>query len=362
MHNKYINIYKNFVKNKNSIKIFDVFNSIKKFINNKNIDSYYVNSINNTISSLQHTFDINVENYPHSPPYNDILPYIPSLYSIEKIMVIMEPLFINEKYKHYHSNRYLYHLHHINKLNYLYVPTTEKISIETLNYLRPYPIGLIGINFDNEYADGYINSPLDYFYHDINHIRRFESANLQYTNKKKNLIFDDKLYKSFRIESNQILNRIDKLDNYTKKILHIIHFEFTHEFAYTPTRNDLIKALHHNIKLQSPFEHMIDDNFVEENLEKYRLANYNIISGYNEMNNNYNNKIRYYFDNGPNFIVSCYNKLNQRFYDKNIDPIEKIDFIKFIIKYLSFYNIYYDYNSIDNMIKKTPKNILEKYG
>lgn len=365
MASKYITIYKNFLRDKKSIKILDVFKSIQAFVDSADIDSYCKKTVKKTISSLQHTFEIQSPKYPHSPPYDDILPYIPSLYSLDKIMTMLEPLFIDENYQHYHVDRYLYHFHHINKLNYLYLPTTDKVTIETLNYLRPYPIGLIGINFENEYADGYMNSPLDFFYHDINHIRRFESANLQHTDKTTNLIFEDALYESFISESNYILGKINEQDTYSKQILHIIHFEFTHEFAYTPTKKDLIKALSHNTKLDSPFEHMVNDDFTEKKIEQYRLDNHNIISGYEHMGSDYNHKVRYFFDNGPNFIVSCYNKLHQRFYDKSIEPVEKSKFIDLVIKYLSFYDIYddykYNYDIINNMIENTPKNILEKY-
>lgn len=353
-----------FLENTPLIELSIVFDKIEDFINNKEKDiiPYHYDIICNSLYSIKHNFDIKQNNYPHHPPYELEYPYLPSLYTIEKIMSLLEPLFINNNYNHYHSDRYLYHFYNIHNMNYIYFPTIEKITIEDLNYIRPYPLGIIGINFDLEKADGYINSPLDYFYHDVNHIRRFESANKNYSKMERNLLFDSEMYCRFIQESNDIINKIELNTGLEKKYLHIIHFEFTHEFAYTPTKEDLLKALQHKIYNESPFEHMIYDDFKQDNLEELRMNNYNIKSGYSQLNKKkYNGKIRYYFDNGPNFIVSCYNKINQRFYEPNINILDKNIFIELVIKYLSFYNIKKTKEEINKMIIETPINILEKY-
>lgn len=71
----------------------------------------------------------------------------------------------------------------------------------------------------------------------------------------------------------------------------------------------------------SPFEHIIDESFKPEELEKLRLPNSNLKSGFGFFQQSTKEPtVRYFMDRGPNFIASCLNKLNNYFYDSPWRP------------------------------------------
>ena len=132
--------------------------------------------------------------------------------------------------------------------------------------MRPYPLFPIGVSMTNTYVDEFLQSPIEFFIHDINHTRRMFEENekdMVRKNKNPNNCYDTIEYYN---ESNKCLEKIkDILIKYTIKdtntpyqqkpiqniaydtliekgyasIIKIIIFEIVHEDAL-PLQEDII--------------------------------------------------------------------------------------------------------------------------
>jgi hypothetical protein len=65
---------------------------------------------------------------------------------------------------------------------------------------------------------------------------------------------------------------------------------------------------------------MVERDFKSTELEKFRMDNNNLESGFTFISKKTNNvMVRYFFDRGSNFLASAYNKLINGFYDTYFD-------------------------------------------
>lgn len=322
--------------------------------------------------------------YPHINPDNVYLPYKETVnvlgmccvlfeeYSRSEIPVILENfdkegslISTNESTDNYtdiyHSDRYM---HYFNFLleddEYIIFPSSEPFGFNDLIYFRAYPIGLVGINTHPSFVDGYMNAPMDFFVHDINHTRRFISFNRlckeinQYDSYKKMYENFSKyisknvlpVIRDFAVKNKDIDNTNDNplfknqndfkksLKDLVKKyrwdiikIARLIFFEILHEYALPPDKYFINKAFASDpvVKI-APFEIMSDYNNVfltKKDIDilkkENRLENQNIKSG------NYENikkgdaklgyNVNYIWDTEPHFLASAFNKTYNRFYD-----------------------------------------------
>ena len=280
---------------------------------------------------FQHTAD---KHYPHVSPHKAPYPYLPSLHAIFNALEFMD-LFVREHYNPiaplYHTDRYYYHLNHAYKLPtttngaFFYLPVTESLTLDDFINLRAAPIGLLGVAKEPIFADGYYNSPFDFLIHDANHIRRLDSYN-RIMFKSRLLSPQEAIFQSHELIKEKVLKGIKIDSSLTKeettlrKCMRVLYFELLHEYAFAFDEQQLKQAYSHLPDDPSPFEHMVDDTFDEDQLEVLRLPNKNLRSGFSEYKkkNSYffeEPTIRYFMDKGPCFITSAYNKLNNGFYD-----------------------------------------------
>lgn len=278
------------------------------------------------------TFKFKITNhadYPHVPPYNEPYPYIPTIMAIVNALAFLDTYTRAQSQdvsKLYHSDRYFYHLYHMHHLPSLkngkpiYLPVLGELYLRDFIKLRPIPLGLIGVEPAQAiFADAYLNSPLDFFVHDLNHTRRLDSYNQRAWKMDKPL---HKMAENYHFVIYHILPAleitvVDTLqERIIKKLALVLFFELFHEYAFAVEKTQLKFAFDFNSGDPSPFEHMVDDTFKESELEKLRMTNRNLQSGFSFFRQHTKAPLnRYFMDKGPNFIASCLNKLRGNFYD-----------------------------------------------
>lgn len=282
--------------------------------------------------SLKYQFKVEELNYPHKVNHGPY-PYIPTINAIRNTLEFIDS-YIRCTYKDvsplYHTDRYLYHYNHVYDSNFVYFPLIEELTTSDFIKTRCVPIGFLGVSVKHVFADGYYNSPLDFFFHDVNHVRRLRSYNDLFKNKIQlqdsecfNLFHqfvNDELEPHIKIESN-----MKEEEKELRQILELFYFELIHEYALTTDIDSFKTALMFKSGGPSPFEHMIDETFNPDEIESIRLPNNNLISGYSNLKKCENvPTIRYFFDKGPNFLTSAYNKCINGFYDNNYGRSNKL--------------------------------------
>lgn len=219
----------------------------------------------------------------------------------------------------YHYNRYKYQQFGLlANPEVIIFPWFGDAELEDLIRLRTVPIGLVGITSSTIRADRHHNTPLDFWYHDINHVRRMWGYD-------KKLITQNDLY-----NSNDLKNHMIKRQNFLADLLEksdpnafglseeerqirilerYIIFETFHETALSATKESLLNDLTRNSSASQPFEVQIqrDDYLKELN----RQFDGNLKSGTNFLNEDLSEpiKIQYFFDRAPGFLSNVYNKI-----------------------------------------------------
>jgi hypothetical protein len=272
-------------------------------------------------------------------------PYLKSLNVIMKVLDFFDAL--DRTYKDhipalYHSDRYTYYALTLPyKMDYLLIPSIKSLSFLDLIKLRSAPIGMMGVSTVTLFTDGFFNSPKDFFVHDANHNRRFDSYNRLYRETK-----GQDGYKEFeQFINNKIIPAIEMTHGLseeevaTRKMMTVILFEFLHEYAFTPDKDSLIEAIKYKPQNNAPFEVMrLALNHDVENkqqLEKRRLPNNNLQSGVTMFGDDKASQeiiVEYFFDRiGLNFLRSVANKFDKSFYENiywgiNSDDLPKQEY------------------------------------
>lgn len=299
----------------------------------KALENQYFQTKNN-LFHLKFNFKIEGEAYPHIPPFSAPYAYLPTILQIEQTLGFIDSCY-RARYDNlpplYHVNRYKYHTYgfyqyHKRVNPFILYPTIQNLKLDNFISTRAVPFGFVGVSAEAVFADAYFNSPLDFFIHDINHVRRFKSYNDLYrmNNKISQYAMSRQFYKfitTIILPSIKMTDDITIEEKYIRQILKILYFELLHEYAFTPDRQSLINAFLHQPESASPFEHMVNEKFDPETLEsQLRMPNNNIKSGFDFVENKFKKVIiRYFFDKGPNFLTSAYNKVINGFYDSHLD-------------------------------------------
>jgi hypothetical protein len=113
-------------------------------------------------------------------PANNYL-YGPTIRVIVKILDFYDIIIrsIKEVPPYYHKYRYERYIEHCISIGGLFIiPTFAYIGATDLLKLRPYPLFPVGLSITLQFVDEFFQSPIEFFTHDINHIRRMYEANI----------------------------------------------------------------------------------------------------------------------------------------------------------------------------------------
>jgi hypothetical protein len=114
---------------------------------------------------------------------------------------------------YYHKYRYERYIEYCINLapNMILFPTFANISATNILNMRSYPIFPIGISITNIYVDEFLQTPVEFFIHDINHSRRMYQENIKSMMLQK-IDFDNKdnIFKYYN-NSNEFKNNLLKM-------------------------------------------------------------------------------------------------------------------------------------------------------
>jgi hypothetical protein len=286
------------------------------------------------------------EAYPYPHPFSDPFPYRPTIDAIESALRLLDKLNRlqpgNNAVPLYHFDRYAYHRHSlIADPEVIVFPTTADLNIYDLIRVRSVPIGFVGVVPNTIRVDRHFQSPLDFWYHDINHVRRMwgyikNRSKLKKieTEGEKTLFYkemDD--FIAHNIMPHIALSQTIENDEITaiKKLTGLIIFEILHESALTAEPEVILDEILRASQKQ-PFEHMVEKAkpSAHDNIENLRTPTGNIKSGISTLENNQETvTIRFFFDRALSLLSNVYNKLNFGFYDDPENPIDEISPVEY---------------------------------
>lgn len=150
----------------------------------------------------------------------------------------------------YHSFRYLYHFDKIlfSAPKCFIFPTWFELGATDILKMSGCGIYIAGLNFKTEYVDEFLQTPGEFFIHDINHIRRYAEAN----ERRYNEFINDHsqiTYSEFYAIQRDCIDKIIKLITSTsikleiRQAMRIIFFEILHEEAEPPLESVICKLL-----------------------------------------------------------------------------------------------------------------------
>lgn len=281
--------------------------------------------------------EVKEKGYPHRPPFEGRYPYRATLEAIATAIQFFEAF---ERTTHenniprYHTDRYTHYALSLPDSDMIVLPSTRPLSLRDLIRMRSYPLALLGITTKTIFADARFNSPEDFRVHDANHNRRFHSYNSRYCEKQNCSLEEasarfEKTITEIILPSIEIKPGMSEKEQDLQKMKAAVYFEFLHEFAFTPTVEDLKEALQFRYGDPAPFE-IMKTGTAEDNgdVEQRRMDNNNIQSGFLRHVRDKattSPEVHYFFDKvGPNFLTTLHNKLTTRFYDNQFFQAEEL--------------------------------------
>lgn len=219
----------------------------------------------------------------------------------------------------YHFNRYKYQQFGLMaNPEVVLFPWFGDAEIEDLIRLRSVPIGLVGVITATLRADRHHNTPLDFWYHDINHIRRMWGydkklmeqmhlhtlAALKAHMQERQMFIEDLLR-----NTDPTAPGLNEEEKQVKRLERDILFETFHETALSATREALLNDLTRNSTVPQPFEVQIQSDEYQKELN--RQFDGNLKSGADVLEEGFfkPTKIQYFFDRAPGFLSNVYNKI-----------------------------------------------------
>lgn len=131
---------------------------------------------------------------------------------------------------YFHRKRYFYYMEYcISKFpNIILFPTFDNIGATDLIKTRSVPVFFIGLSTKTIYADEFLLTPSEFFFHDINHCRIIYQQDEAYISHKN--ITKQQLIKDMETSKNKYYESIKSLqDNNLKSLMKMIIFEIVHE-------------------------------------------------------------------------------------------------------------------------------------
>lgn len=275
--------------------------------------------------------EMNIE-YPYAVPFNNPFPYRPTIDAIENTIRFFDKInridTHNKAVKLYHFDRYCYHRHSlVASEDIILFPTTLELSLVDFIKTRAVPISFIGVVSRTTRVDGHYQSPLDFWYHDLNHARRLyayiknrltdlghskDEEIFRYIHTVETFILDVILPNFIAI-----LDTMDEEEKQVRKMASMIIFEIVHETALTLERDSIIEDILRPNGPQ-PFEVMGLEKL--ENVEELRTPTGNLKSGASFGNTNNNNPtvVNYFLEKTSiGLLANVFSKLNHSYYDES---------------------------------------------
>ena len=199
----------------------------------------------------------------------------------------------------YFKERYHYYLDYLldNAPDVFILPILQKVGATALIRNRCSRIQPCGVIFDEAFVDEDMQTPCNFFWHDINHARRIYQNNLWYS--KQNNIQIDEFYKNMREDVDMLMPIKSWLtDTKYESLIKILLFEVVHEDALPFLKDSIIDDILFKSGNCYPYERTYD-NEVKDN-------SYN---SYNRIN------LRFY-EQGASTLRTIYNKLRHTFFEK----------------------------------------------
>lgn len=287
-------------------------NIIEKVEKNQILKIHY-NNLLSKIKFLNIKPIYNDDNFPYKSDINIYFPYRETIRVIYQVVEFFTLFCQKDASPIYHFDRYYYLINMlIEEEDIILIPTDEQLTINDFILTRHIPIYFIGINHENLYFDGYLQSPTEFFIHDINHSRR-----LFYYLKNSNLIQKGIMKETQNFIENKIKPLIKK-----SKYLSYFMFELFHEYSIPISKELIEKELLRKPGDLSPYEYITDLNYYNNKLE-YDTGN--ILSGVNNSTliQNKCNNIVYYHQPYATVFSTLYYKHKYGFYDNNIKFFKK---------------------------------------
>jgi len=273
------------------------------------------------------------ERYPYEIPFDQPFPYRPTLDAIEAAIRLLDKLNRlepgNRAVQLYHFDRYCYHRHAlIANPDIVLIPTTKELSLADFIRTRAVPIEFVGVVSRTTRVDGHQQSPLDFWYHDLNHARRLY-AYIRRRLKQQGIETDVAKAAYYRTVDAFITGTIfPKIIRVTpgaseeERALHslatMIIFEIVHETALTLEKDEILKDLFRGNGPQ-PFEYMVAEEYRgEHDIETLRTPTGNLQSGASSMSRPGEEeiRIRYFLDaSSVGLLANVFHKLTHHYYD-----------------------------------------------
>jgi len=290
--------------------------------------------------NMEFLFDDPTGTHPYQIPFDGPYPYRPTLEVIELGLRLLDKLNRlepgNRAVPFYHFDRYAYHKFGIfGDPNVVVMPVAQDLGFYDLVRVRSVPIGFIGVVTETIRVDRHWQSPLDFWYHDINHVRRM-SEYFRLRIKEQGIVGDaDAILNYYKSMDNFLAEKLAPFITGTenipedqvalKRMVQILVFEVVHESALTAESQIIFKEVLRSAGPQ-PFEHMVMDASVSENIEELRTPTGNLASGASvvEANPLVTLTVRYFFDRSLGLLATIFNKLNFGFYDDPENPSDLV--------------------------------------
>lgn len=198
----------------------------------------------------------------------------------------------------YFSERYHYYLDYLldNAPNVFLLPILQNIGTTTLirhRYSRIQPCGVI---FDEAFLDEDLQTPSNFFWHDLNHARRIYQNNIWYSKQHK--IPLDKLYSVMRKDTHLLLPIKGWLSHENMKyesLIKILLFEVVHEDALPFTKDSIMSDILFASGNCYPYERTYDNPEKDSNYSRVNLR---------------------FYEQGASMLRTIYNKIRHAFFEK----------------------------------------------
>ena len=196
-------------------------------------------------------------------------PYASTIYTMESILILLDAYYrdtsTEDMPNYYHNFRYRTYLDYIvleaNPEN-IVMPTFTPTGASFFIKIRCVPILILGVATEPTWADQYLNSPLDFWAHDMQHARRQIQETLSYYDRyikhqtyydnrdPFNIITEDQFYfKMSKFTKEHILPIIKTTKQDSKQIkgyknvIKLIIFEVVHEKAWPITALSICRCV-----------------------------------------------------------------------------------------------------------------------
>ncbi len=235
-------------------------------------------------------------------------------------------------------------------------PTSHALGFQELIRVRSVLIGFVGVETKTIRVDRHYQTPIDFWYHDINHVRRMMGYIFKLL-KERNARTDAEKFAVYRevdelvenilekvklpskpnkpsqfvnsAEENEFNGKLEDWNNEAalRRLVRIILFEIVHESALAGDKKSILQDLLRGPETPQPFEyHSLKNGGVGEgiqSLEQLRTENGNLDSGAKKMRQAKGDgpvNVIYMNDRSLSLLSNVMNKIMHGFYDATNDP------------------------------------------